>query len=291
MSKAYSNKWVILSLIFPGLFLFFTVILAPILISFFFSITDFTGANQNSMKIVGMKNYITLVKDPIFWRALKNSILLALGFVVIQHPVAMLVAVTLDRIGGKVESLLRGIYFIPNVISVAIVVALWKFVYNPNFGLLVRIMQFFGYQGEFNMLDVNHALLAILILCIWHGFGWGMLIYYTGVKNVDPQLYEASALDGASGLKEFFYITLPQLKPILLYNMVSALVSALKTMDVPFLLTGGGPLDRTQFLATYLYKMGFTNLKFSYGCTIGIAFVIVCLTGSLIINRAFQEKE
>lgn len=291
MSKAYSNKWVILSLIFPGLFLFIGVILAPIVLSFYYSLTNFTGANQNAIEFIGFRNYGKMLKDPVFWRALKNSLLLALGFVVIQHPIAMLVAVTLDRIGGKVESLLRGIYFIPDVISVAIVVALWKFVYNPNFGLLIRIMQGFGFQGDFNMLDISHALTAILIVCIWHGFGWGMLIYYTGVKNVDPQLYEASALDGASGLKEFFYITLPQLRPILLYNIISALVSALKTMDVPFLLTGGGPLDQTQFLATYLYKEGFTNLHFSYGCTIGIAFVLVCLIGSLLINRAFKEKE
>lgn len=289
MKKLYGNKWIILSLIFPGLFLFVAVVLAPIVISFYYSLTNFTGVNVPEM--IGFKNYGKLFKDPIFWRALKNSLLLAIGFVVFQHPIAMLVAVTLDKIGGRTENLLRGIYFIPDVISAAIIVALWKFIYNPNFGLLIKVMQFFGYEGSLNMLDKQHALLAILIVCIWHGFGWGMLIYYTGVKNVDPQLYEAAALDGANGLQEFFYVTLAQLKPILLYNFVSALVSALKTMDVPFLLTGGGPLDQTQFLATYLYKMGFSNQKFAYGCTIGIAFVTVCVIGTLLINRAFKEKE
>lgn len=289
MKKLYSNKLTIFSLVFPGLFLFFAVVLAPILLSFYYSLTDFTGLNTPTF--VGFHNYTKLFKDPIFWRALRNSLLLAAGFVVLQHPVAMLVAIILDKIGGKVESILRCIYFIPNVITTPIIVSLWTFIYNGNYGPLIKIMRFFGYEGNFNPLGMDFALWAILIVCIWHGFGWGMLIYYSGVKNVDPQLYEASALDGAYGLKEFFYISLPQLKPIINYNLISALVSALKTMDVVLLLTGGGPLDSTQFLSTYLYQCGFTKMEYAYGCTIGIMFLIICIFGVGLIQKAFTKKE
>lgn len=289
MNKVYSNKLTILSLIFPGLFVFVSVILVPIILSVYYSLTDFTGFSAPNF--IGLKNYIDLIKDPVFWRALKNSFLLAAGFILIQHPIAMLVAIILDRLPTRIESLLRGIFFVPNVISVAVIAALWKFIYNPNFGLLKKILDFFGYTGQVNALGMETALIAVLVVCIWHGFGWGMLIYYTGIKNVDVKLYEAAALDGAYGFKEFLYITLPQLKPIILYNFVSAVVSALKMMETVYLLTDGGPLDKTQFLAIYLYKQGFTNSKYGYGSAISVIFVMVCVVSTIVIKAVFKGEE
>ncbi len=289
MNKVYRNKVVIASLIFPGLFLFCAVVLAPIVLSIYYSLTDFTG--MATPQFIGLKNYAMMLKDEVFWRALRNSLFLGLGFILIQHPIAMLVAITLDRLPARFENLLRCIFFIPNVICVAIIAALWKFIYNPNFGLLTKVLTFLGYTERFNALGIKTALIAVLVVCIWHGFGWGMLIYYTGIKNVDPQLYEASALDGAYGLKEFFYITLPQLRPIVLYNFVSAIVSALKMMETVYLLTDGGPLDQTQFLAVYLYKCGFTKAQYGYGSAISVVFVLVCILATVVIKGAFKEKE
>lgn len=289
MKKLYRNKAIIASLVFPGLFLFCVVVVAPIVLSIYYSMTDFSGFIEPNF--IGFQNYLKLMKDAVFWRALKNSLLLALGFILIQHPLAMLVAVTLDRLPRRSESLLRCIFFIPNVISIAIIAALWRFIYNPNFGMLTKLLTAFGFTGKFNALGIDTALIAVLVVCIWHGFGWGMLIYYTGIKNVDPQLYEAAALDGAHGFKEFFYITLPQLRPILIYNFTMAIISALKMMELVYLLTDGGPLDRTQFLAVYLYKQGFTNSRYGYGSAISVVFVLVCIIATVLIKAAFAQKE
>jgi len=287
LKKLYSNKWIIASLVFPGLFLFFSAILGPILLSFYYSLTEYNGLAAPQM--IGFENYIKLFQDEIFWTSLRNSLLLGAGFVIFQHPIAMLVAITLDRVGGKVESLLRTVYFIPNIITIPIIVHLWKYLYNGQYGPIIKVLRFFGYDGAYNPLGIEFALAAVLIVCIWHGFGWGMLIYYSGIKNVDPQIYEASALDGASGLKEFWYISLPQLMPIINYNLISAFLSALKTMDVVQLLTGGGPLNSTQFLATYLYKRGFTDMQYGYGCAIGITFLIISIVGTVLIQSYFNK--
>lgn len=176
----YSNKLVILSLILPGLLLFVFAILAPICLSIYYGFTDYSGIG--AIKFIGMENYKTLMHDETFWLSLRNSLLLALGFVFIQHPLAMITAAILDKLGGRGENFFRCVYFIPNVISVAVIAYLWKFIYNPNFGLLNKVIAAFGGKGDYDWFSAETAIWAVLIVLIWHGFGWGMLIYYTGIK-------------------------------------------------------------------------------------------------------------
>ena len=157
------------------------------------------------MNFIGMENYKNLMTDKAFWMSLRNSLLLAIGFICIQHPLALITAAVLDKLSGKAEGFFRCVYFIPNVISVAVIAYLWKFIYNPNFGLLNNIIKAFGGKGNINWLSQQNAIWSVLVVLIWHvlvvliwhGFGWGMLIYYTGIKNIDPVLYEAAAIDGA----------------------------------------------------------------------------------------------
>lgn len=288
MNKLYRNKWIILSLVAPGIITFIAAILAPICLSMYYSLTDYSGIGKETF--IGIKNYKELMVDTAFWTALKNSIFLAIGFIVIQHPLAIVTAAILDKLQGKAEGIFRCIYFIPNVISVAIVAYLWKFIYNPSFGLLNNILGFFGYEKDVNWLGSGMAIWSVLIVLIWHGFGWGMLIYYTGIKNIDPVLYEAAAIDGANGKKSFFFITLPLLKPVIQVNVTLAIISALKQMETVYLLTNGGPGNETQFLANYLYKQAFNSFKYGYGNAISVVFIIVCLAATVVLNRLFKSK-
>lgn len=289
MHKLYKNKAIIFSLVCPGLLLFFGVVLVPIILSFYYSLTDFSGLS--AAKFVGFENYANLLKDPVFIRSLRNSLILALAAILFQHPLAMLTAIVLDRLPHRFENLLRCVFFIPDVISVAIIAELWRFIYNPNYGLLKKVLEFFGYTQPFNALGVNTALYAVIFVTLWHGFGWAMLIFYAGIKNIDPQQYEASALDGASGLKEFFYITLPEMKPIILYHLIQTFVTSLKTMEIVYQMTNGGPMERTQFIAVYLYKQGFTNYRYGYGSAIGIVLVVACIVSTVVLKALFREKE
>ena len=288
MHKLYSNKLVIFTLVLPGLLTFVIAILAPILLSIYYSLTDYSGLGATTF--LGLENYRTLLQDEVFWRALLNSVLLALGFILIQHPIAVFVAMKLDRLQGKAEGVLRCIYFLPNVISVAVIAYLWKFIYNPNFGLLQKILEFFGYEGNFNALGSGTAIWAVLVVLIWHGFGWGMLIYYTGIKNIDQVVYEAAAMDGADERQTFFHITLPLMKPVIKYNVTLAIISALKQMETVFLLTSGGPGNETQFMATYLYKQAFGSYKYGYGNAISVVFIVICLASTVIMNKVFAER-
>lgn len=288
MKKLYSNKWVILSLVAPGILVFLVAVLAPILLSVYYGFTDFSGIGD--LNFIGMSNYKALMQDEVFWTSLKNSLFLAIGFICIQHPLAMLVAVKLNKMQGKAEGIFRCIFFIPNVISVAVIAYLWKFIYNPNFGLIEKVLKAFGFQGMVNPLGAGHAIWAVLVVLVWHGFGWGMLIYYTGVKNIDPVMYEAAAIDGANGTTTFFRITLPLMKPVIQVNVTMAVISALKQMETVYLLTSGGPGNETQFMASYLYKQAFSAYKYGYGNAISVIFIIICLISTVVLNKVFEEK-
>jgi len=289
LKKLYSNKVVILSLITPGLLTFLFAILAPICVSIFYGFTDFSGIGV--AKFIGIENYKVLIHDEGFWMSLKNSLLLAVGFILIQHPIALVTAAVLDKLQGKAEGFFRCVYFIPNVISVAIIAYLWKFIYNPSFGLFNKVLQILGFEGNVNWLGSGMAIWSVLLVLIWHGFGWGMLIYYTGIKNIDPVLYEAAAIDGADFKQAFFSITLPMMKPVIQMNVTMAIIAALKQMETVYLLTNGGPGNETQFLANFLYKQAFKSYKYGYGNSISVVFIIICLIATVVLNKMFADRD
>lgn len=289
MKKLYSNKLVILSLVLPGLLLFLFAILAPICLSVYYGFTDYSG--MGTYQMIGIENYKTLMHDEVFWTSLRNSLLLAIGFIFIQHPLALIVAAVLDKLRGRGENFFRCIYFIPNVISVAVIAYLWKFIYNPDFGLLNNIIKAFGGKGDINWFSNDTAIWSVLVVLIWHGFGWGMLIYYTGIKNIDPVLYEAAAIDGANQRTIFLHITLPLMKPVIQVNVTMAVISALKQMETVYLLTNGGPGNSTQFAANYLYQQAFKAFKYGYGNAIGVVFIIICLAATVVLNKIFEERD
>lgn len=289
MKKLYGNKLVITSLILPGLIVFAFAILVPICLSIYYGFTDYSGMGQ--AHLIGFENYKTLFHDKAFGRALLNSLLLAIGFICIQHPLAIIVAAVLDKLQGKAEGIFRCIYFIPNVISVAVIAYLWKFIYNPDFGLFNNILKLFGFKGEINWFSTEYAIWSVLLVLIWHGFGWGMLIYYTGIKNIDPVLYEAAAIDGADNKQIFLKITLPLMKPVIQINVTMAIISALKQMETVYLLTNGGPNNSTQFAANYLYQQAFSSFKYGYGNAIGVVFIIICILATVLLNYIFRDRD
>lgn len=289
MKKLYSNRLVILSLVLPGLLLFVFAILAPICLSVYYGFTNYSG--MGSYQFVGLENYKALMVDKAFGVSLRNSLLLAIGFIVIQHPLALITAAILDKLSGKGEGFFRCVYFIPNVISVAVIAYLWKFIYNPDFGLLNNVIKAFGGKGDINWFSADYAIWSVLLVLIWHGFGWGMLIYYTGIKNIDPTLYEAASIDGAGQKTTFLRITLPLMKPVIQVNVTMAVISALKQMETVYLLTNGGPGNRTQFAANYLYQQAFKAFKYGYGNAIGVVFIIICLIVTVVLNQIFAERE
>lgn len=291
MHKVLSNKTAIFLFVAPGIVLFLLTFLAPIILSGYYSFTDTLGPGTN-VTMVGLENYQNLLfHDSRFWIALRNAVLLGIGFIVIQHPICILFAIWLDRIGGKAEKIFRTIFFIPCVISVVVISKMWLSVLDPNFGILNKLLDMIGlgaWQHAW-LGDSGTALGSMLFILIWAGFGWGLLFYYAGIKGIPEDLYEAANLDGASGFKLHLRITVPLLSPVIAVQVTLAMITALKQMEMVFLTTNGGPGDSTQFLAVYLYNKAFSASQYGYANAISILFVVVCLLFTYFSNKLIRS--
>ena len=258
MNKTFKNKLIVFTLVAPGVVVFFSAVFIPIILSAYFGMTDSTGLNN--MNFIGFKNFIELfTNDPIFWSSLVHSFLIGLGYIIIQHPICIIIALMLDKLSGKKEKFFRAVFFIPSVISVVVVTKMWVFLYNPDFGLFNKLLDMIG-LGMLKQQwlgDTNISFQCIMAMTIWIGFGYGLLMYYAGIKGIPEEMYEAAKIDGASGIKLLTKITLPLLSPIIKVNVTFAIINALKQMEIVYIATNGGPANSTQVLANYLYSKAF----------------------------------
>ncbi|MBP2000022.1 raffinose/stachyose/melibiose transport system permease protein [Paenibacillus shirakamiensis] len=292
MRKVLSNKVAIFLFVFPGIVLFALTFLAPIVLSFYYSFTDTLGPGTQ-LTMVGFENYKELLlHDSRFWRSLLNAVLLGLGYIILQHPVCILFAILLDRLGGKAEKIFRTIFFIPCVISVVVISRMWLNLLDPSFGIVNKLLDIVGLSSWKHawLGDTSTALISLLFILIWSGFGWGLLFYYSGIKGIPEDLYEAAHLDGASGIRLHWKITIPLLAPVIAVQVTLAMITALKQMETVFLTTNGGPGDATQFLGVYLYNKAFSASQYGYANAISILFIIVCLLATYLSNRFIPSE-
>ncbi len=287
MHSMMRNKSTIFLMIFPGMALFVFVIFVAIILSVYYGMTNWTGIGE--IHIIGLQNFKEILfKDAMFWKSLLNALVLGLGLILIQHPLAIVYAIIIDRIGGRWEKVFRTIFFIPCVISVVVTSVMWVNIYNPNFGLLNRLLDVvhLGFLKQQWLGNPKIVLWSVLVALMWQGFGWAMLYYYAGLKGMSEELYEASRIDGCNTLQMHARITIPLLVPVIKVSVTLAVISALKQMETVFLMTDGGPGGASQFLANYLYTKAFDSYEFGYGNAISVLFVIVCIIVTAGLNKA-----
>lgn len=289
MNKILSNKKTIAWLVVPGLLVIFAGIVFPIGMSVYLSLTDQQGGAVSNF--IGLKNYLEIfTADKTFWKSVMHSVFLALGLICIQHPLCILFAILLDKIGGRAEKIFRILLFIPCIISIMVTSKMWINILNPTFGMLNKVLKTVGLSSICQnwLSDPDYVLGCIIFIVMWQGFGYGMLIYYAGVKGISSDINEACAIDGARGFSKFFRVTFPLLMPVIIVNVTLALISALKEMEIIYLITDGGPGDSSQFVANYLYQMAFRNYKYGYANAISVIFVIICLLVTILYHRALR---
>ncbi|NLM73635.1 MAG: sugar ABC transporter permease [Clostridiaceae bacterium] len=292
MDRIRRNKLVIFVLVFPGLLVFTFAVLYPIFMSAYYGMTDWKGIGE--FNIVGFENYRKVIfEDKIFRTSLLNAAALAFFTVFVQHPVAMFFAIITDKIGGKLESFFRAVFFVPCVISIVVTSKMWVNVLNSNYGLLNKILDAInlGFLKQDWLGHKDIALFSVIFVIMWQGFGYAYLIYYSGIKGIPEELLEAGRIDGANSWQQFSKITFPMLKPVIMVNVSIAITSSLKQMEPIYLMTNGGPGTRTQFVANYLYMQAFSAQKYSYANAIAVVFVIVCLITTVVVQNIFRSRD
>ncbi len=292
MKKLYSNKLHIAVFLIPALILFCGVLIAPIVLSGYYSFFDWNGLGAKT--VIGIRNYKELFQsDAIgFMKALRNSLLLALLSVGLQLPLALGIALALGK-GIKGERTFLSIYFMPVLISTVVIGQLWLKIYNPDYGILNVFLRAIGREDLTRIWlgKRETALGAVFIPTLWQYVGYHMLLLYAGVKSVPTELREAAMLDGASDWQVNRYIVLPYIKPIIRISVIFAITGSLKSFDLIYVLTNGGPFHSTEVPSTLMISMLFLRNRYGMGSTIAVLLIVLCFGFALLINALFRGED
>ncbi len=281
----------ILIFILPGLVLLGVFIILPFFMSFGLSFTNQRILSRLPTQFVGLRNYERLFKDDLFFTALKNNMIFALIVVPVQTILALGMALVVNK-NLKGVKIFRTAYFMPTVTTMVVVSVVWSFMYNPQ-GIINNFMQAITF-GKWETIDFlknsSWAFPAIMLMSIWQGAGFQMLIFLAGLQEIPKMLYEASTIDGANKLKQFFYITLPQLKNTTTFVLISTTILSLRLFDQIKMMTNGGPNNSTYTVILHLYNSGFTKQKVGYASAMTVVFFVIVLIISIIQRLLLREQ-
>jgi multiple sugar transport system permease protein len=261
----------------------------PAVNSFYFSLTKWNGAG--SPEFVGLTNFRALGSDEIFRTAFKNNIIWAVGFGGISVAVGLALAVTLNR-SRRGVGIYRSAIYLPMVFSLAVTGLFWRVLYEPN-GAVNSALGAVGLGGLERqwLADPNTALYAVLVAAVWRQVGYVMVLYLAGLKGCDPLLDDAAAVDGANSWQRFWHITMPQLRGANAVVFAVTVIDSLRTFDIVWAMTRGGPYNSSQLLSTYMFQQAFTNVNLGYASA--LAVVIFALAIIFIITylaRALRRE-
>jgi multiple sugar transport system permease protein len=277
----------------PGFLLFGLVILYPIARAFQISLYEWSIAPGAASEFLGLDNYARALGDPVFWRALANTGFY-MGFTVPTQIVLGLAAAVLLDAKMPARGFFRTVYYLPVITSWVVVSLLFRYLFMTDGGFVNWVLHDTLHLTGHDVAWLGSrwsAMVAIGILGIWKGVGWSMVIFLAALQGVPRELYEAAAVDGAGAARRFRSIALPALLPVVGFVTIMLVIGGFNVFISVFLITGGGPLDGTQVLLTYMYRQAFTFLDFGYGSAISFMLTLVVLVLSLAQLRLFRRPE
>jgi ABC-type sugar transport system permease subunit len=225
---------------------------------------------------MGLENFVTLFDDPDFYTSLKVTLLFVGGSVTLQFGVGLLMAIVLNQqIRGA--GVFRAILIIPWTISAVIAAFSFKFILDDNFGILNFMLNQLGIGSVGWLSDPNMVVWSLVIANMWYGTPFTLLFLTAGLLSIDPSLYEAARIDGASKMRSFFYITLPLLKPFIIINLILITMWSVNLFDIQLIMTGGGPLFSSTTASLYMYRQAFEFGLLSKGAASGIILIVINL--------------
>jgi len=266
--------------------------LVPVVSSFILSFNKQVGLSTPTF--IGLGNYTALLEDPRFLTALKNTTIYTACSVFILSPLALLVALTCRSFvvpWANARSLYRIAFFLPQLTSFVVIALMWALIYDKDFGLLNALLHVFKIEPIPWIRDEQYSMTSVVITAIWTFIGINTLYFLAGLQSIPDEINEAASIDGANRPQTFFYITLPLLRPTILFVVIQAIIFSYQFFDIPALLTGGGPSDSTLTLALYLYQIGFSQFKLGYASAIGYMIAIVAVVVSLIQFLFFRTSQ
>src|SRR5687768_16212683 len=265
----------------PFVIIFLVFMAGPIVASLVLSLTDFglrDLRNPLGTNFIGLGNYVELAGDPTFRIALLNTAYFVIVGVPLTLGLGLALALALDRGIRRFRTMYRVGYYLPVVTSIVAVAVVWRFVLNPDYGLLNMTLGAIGINGPDWLGSPILAMPSLIAMAAWRNLGFAMVLFLAGLQTIPVQLYEAASIDGAGRWAAFRSVTLPLLRPTLLFAVVITTIGYLQVFEEPFVMTGGGPLDSTLSISMFMYQEGFEFFHQGYAAAIAwVLFLLVAI--------------
>ncbi len=275
--------------LFPFIAFFVIFRLWPILWSFIMSFSSYEGSE---IAFVGLKNYIDLFSDRVFLTSIGNTFYFVIVYNVIMIFLALVLAVVLNSpsVGGR--RVYRSIYFIPIAMTLPVVAIVFDMIFARNIGLVSAIADLFGAKYNIRLFaDMDLAMWGIIIMRVWRGMGYYCAYFLAGLTGISKDIYESAQIDGAGPVHTFFRITLPLLKPMLMFVVIMSTILSFQVFDEPWILTQGGPANRTLTMQIYLYQTSFLEGNLGKGSAIAYVMTLLMLVFSVMYVNRLSEKD
>jgi multiple sugar transport system permease protein len=298
------NKRIAYSVTTPYLFilpaiLFFAVFsYMPIVESFLLSFRKWDMLRIQK-PFIGLKNYLTIFKDKVFWTSLRNTLYFMVVLTTMSTALSLAIAVGIGGIKGLAKSFIRICFYIPIVSSMVAVCFFWRILYDTNYGIFNLILGKVGLPTVGWLTDPKNTLNSIIIMSLWKSLGYNIIIFLAGLDSIPDTYYEAARIDGSNRATTFLRITLPLLRPTTLFVVVTTVISALQVFTEVYSLTGlafgmhniGGPGHASRVLVLYIYQTAFTSLNMGKGAAMAVALFFIILAFTVVQLRLFRGKE
>ena len=265
----------------PALAVYVMFLVYPSLTSLFFSLTDWDGLSPG-YNIVGLQNYVDMTKDPVIVTALKNNLIWTVVTLSVPMVLGLLLAIVLN---GKVRGkpILRLIFYTPAVLPLVSIASIWGWLYNPQYGAVNEFLRLVGLDSLAQpwLGQDSTALAAIMVPAIWLRAGFPMLLYLAALQGIPEEIYEAATVDGATRWQQFWYMTMPSLKPAHYIVLALSLIDSFKVFDMIYAMTYGGPGTATQVMGTWMYANVFQYYQAGYGTAIAVTITVIAIGVSI----------
>lgn len=284
-----SNRWKILVMAGPALLIFTLFVAFPVIYSLWYSFTDFRGFGET--EFVGFRNYEQLAGDQFFWISVVNTAIILVVAVFLLVPGAFFFALLLHKKFPGVQ-ILRALAFAPAIIAPILVGLIWVFILDPQLGLVNRVLGAVGLPNDIQWIggDVLSPI-SIALVFIWTSLGFAMTIFYAGRQMVSEDVMEASALDGATGWRQTRFVVIPMMRETIAIVTVLIITNVFKIFELVYMLTGGGPVHRSEVMVSYMYFVTFTNLQYGPGMAMAVIITVIGAIVAIVQLRVVRGKE
>lgn len=282
--RKYRRFFTILIFLLPSILLFGLLVLLPVVQAMYYSFFTWNGFDPLT-NFVGLKNYQTAFQNPVFLGALWHNLIILVLSLIFQLSLALALALI---IGKKMpgRSIFRAIFFMPFILSDVVAGVIWSFIFRPDGGINALF-----HQQQLWLANPDIVLFSLFIVILWKYFGLHLVLYVAAIQDIPDELIEAARIDGATRLQAVRYVSLPLLGSTIRMTIFLSALGSLQFFDLIWVMTGGGPVNASTTMATYLYKDGFLSVNMGYGSAVGVSIFLVCFLFSVLYQRFVMQRD